>query len=78
MQLSIGEAVTAVRHHHKKPSPRPTSTQSSDQASADSTFNVIQHNAIRIDNKRTEPAVVMENNKVNVALAGQRFIHLHL
>ena len=50
------------------PSPPPTPTPPTDQKSDDSTFNVLQLNANRIGNKLTELGVVMENNKVKVAV----------
>ena len=74
MQLSIGEVVnghaTPVRHqhlHHLLPllhlyTPPP------DKKSDDSTFNVLQLNANGNGNKLTELGVVMENNKVKVAV----------
>ena len=72
MQLNIGEVVTGpatpVRHHHKSLYPLPTFSPSSDQTSDDSTFNVLQLNANGIGNKLTELGVVMENNKVKVAV----------
>ena len=72
MQLSIGEVVIGhaapVRHHHQTPSPPPTPTPPTDKKSDDSTFNVLQLNANGIGNKLTELGVVMENNKVKVAV----------
>ena len=50
------------------PSPPPTSTPSSDQTSADSTFNVLQLNTNGIGNRLTGLGVVMEDNKVKVAV----------
>ena len=50
------------------PSPPPTPT---DKKSYDSTFNVLQLNANGIGNKLTELGVVMENNKVKVAVIQQ-------
>ena len=50
------------------PSPPPTSTPPTDQKSDDSTFNVLQLNANGIGNNLTELGVVMENNKVKVAV----------
>ena len=50
------------------PSPPPTPTPPTDQKSDDSTFNVLQLNANGIGNKLTELGVVMENNKVKVAV----------
>ena len=68
MQLSIGEVVIGhaapVRHqhfHHLLPLLHL-------QISDDSTFNVLQLNANGIGNKLTELGVVMENNKVKVAV----------
>ena len=49
-------------------SPPPTPTPPTDQNSDDSTFNVLQLNANGIGNKLTELWVVMENNKVKVAV----------
>ena len=49
-------------------SPPPTPTPPTDQKSDDSTFNVLQLNANGIGNKLTELGVVMENNKVKVAV----------
>ena len=60
MQLSNGEVVIGhavlVRHHHQHLKVN------------DSTFNVLQLNANGIGNKLTELGVVMENNKVKVAV----------
>ena len=50
------------------PSPPPTPTPPTDKKSDDSTFNVLQLNANGIGNKLTELGVVMENNKVKVAV----------
>ena len=50
------------------PSPPPTPTPPTYQISADSTFNVLQLNAKGIGNKLTELGVVMENNKLKVAV----------
>ena len=50
------------------PSPSPTPAPSADQISDDSTFNVLQFNANGIGNKLTEPVVVLERNKVKVAV----------
>ena len=47
---------------------QPTPTPHTDQKSDDSTFNVLQLNANGIGNKLTELGVVMENNKVKVAV----------
>ena len=76
MQFSIGEVVIGhvvfVRQHHQHLHhllhPYSTPTPPTDQKSNDSTFNVLQLNANRIDNKLTELGVVMENNKVKVAV----------
>ena len=63
---SIGEVVgghaTPVRHNP------PPSTPSSDQTSANSTFSVLQLNANRIGNKLAELGVVIEHNKIKVAV----------
>ena len=50
------------------PSPPPTPNPPTDQKSDDSTFNVLQLNANGIGNKLTELGVVIENNKVKVAV----------
>ena len=50
------------------PTPSPPPTPPTDKKSDDSTFNVLQLNANRIGNKLTELGVVMENNKVKVAV----------
>ena len=50
------------------PSPPPTPTPPTDKKWDDSTFNVLQFNANRIGHKLTELGVVMENNKVKVAV----------
>ena len=50
------------------PSPSPTPAPSADQISDDSTFNVLQFNANGIGNKLTELGVVLERNKVKVAV----------
>ena len=50
------------------PSPPPTPAPSADQISYDSSFNVLQFNANGIDNKLTELRVVLERNKVKVAV----------
>ena len=50
------------------PSPSPTPAPSADQISDDSTFNVLQFNANGIGNKLTEVGVVLERNKVKVAV----------
>ena len=52
------------------PTPLPpiTPTPHTDQNSDDSTFNVLQLNANEISKKLTELGVVMENNKVKVAV----------
>ena len=55
-------------HCSKSPPPPPTPTQPSDKNSDDSTFNVLQLNTNGIGNKLTEPRVVMEDNKVKVAV----------
>ena len=49
-------------------SPSPTPAPSADQISDDSTFNVLQFNANGIGNKLTELGVVLERNKVKVAV----------
>ena len=48
--------------------PPHTPTPPTDQKSDDSTFNVLELNANGIYNKLTELGVVMENNKVKVAV----------
>ena len=48
--------------------PSPTPAPSDDQISDDSTFNVLQFNANGIGNKLTELGVVLERNKVKVAV----------
>ena len=48
--------------------PSPTTAPSAEQISDDSTFNVLQFNANRIGNKLTELGVVLERNKVKVAV----------
>ena len=72
MPLSIGEVVighaTLCSTPPPTPSPAPTPTPPSDQNSDDSTFNILQLNANGIGNKLTEPGVVMENNKLKVAV----------
>ena len=50
------------------PSPPPTPAPSAEQISDDSTFNVLQFNANGIGNKLTELGVVLERNKVKVAV----------
>ena len=50
------------------PSPSPTPSPSTEQISDDSTFNVLQFNANGIGNKLTEQGVVLEINKVKVAV----------
>ena len=50
------------------PSPSTTPVPSAEQISDDSTFNVLQFNANRIGNKLTELGVVLERNKVKVAV----------
>ena len=50
------------------PSPSLTPAPSADQISDDSTFNVLQFNANGIGNKLTELGVVLEINKVKVAV----------
>ena len=50
------------------PSPPPTPAPSAEKISDDSTFNVLQFNANGIGNKLTELGVVLETNKVKVAL----------
>ena len=50
------------------PLPHPTPTPHTDKKSDDSTFKVLQLNANGISSKLTELGVVMENNKVKVAL----------
>ena len=74
MQHSIGEKVigpaTSARPH--SPSNRQTPTRSpaphTKQISDESTFNVLQLNANGIGNKLTELEVVLERNKVKVAV----------
>ena len=56
------------------PSPSPTPAPSAEQISDDSTFNVVQFNANGIGNKLTELGVVLERNKVKVAVIYHRFI----
>ena len=51
-------------HHHQLDLPLPLTKQISD----DSTFNVLQLNAKGIGNKLTELEVVLERNKVKVAV----------
>ena len=60
MQPSIGEVVIG---HSTPPPPTPTYIKRDDR-----TFNVLQLNANGIGNKLTELGVVMENNKVKVAV----------
>ena len=48
--------------------PPPTSAPYAEQICDDSTFNVLQFNAIGIGNKLTELGVVLERNKVKVAV----------
>ena len=50
------------------PSPSPTPAPSADQISDNSTFNVLQFNGNGIGNKLTELGVVLERNKVKVAV----------
>ena len=50
------------------PLPPPIPTPLTDQRSDDSTFNVLQLDANGIGNKLTELGVVMESNKVKVAV----------
>ena len=50
------------------PSPPLSPTPSTEQISDDSTFNVLQVNAIGIGNKLTELGLVLERNKVKVAV----------
>ena len=60
----IGHAAPVRQHlHHLLPPTPPT-----DQKCDDSTFNVLQLNANGIGNKLTELGVVMEKNKVKVAV----------
>ena len=62
MQLSIVEKVTG-------PAPPTLSpAQPTEKISDDSTFNVLQLNANGIGNKLTELEVVLERNKVKVAV----------
>ena len=72
MQLSIGEVVIGhaapVRHHHQHLHHLLTLLHLQIKKSDDSTFNVLQLNANGIGNKLTELGVVMENNKVKVAV----------
>ena len=51
-----------------QPSPSPSPAPSADQISDDSTFNVLHFNANGICNKVTELGVVLERNKVKVAV----------
>ena len=71
MQLIIGEVVIGhdapIRHHHQHLHyllPLFHIQKKSDE----STFNVLQLIANGIGNKLTEPGLVMENNKVKVAV----------
>ena len=50
------------------PSTSPTPDPSAEQISADSTFNILQINANGICNKLTELGVVLERNKIKVAV----------
>ena len=65
MQHSIGEVNIGPP---SQPSTPPTPTSSDKQISNDSTFNVLQFNANGIGNKLTELGVVLERNKVKVAV----------
>ena len=60
--------VMLVRHHHKYIDHLLPILPSSDQTSDDSTLNVLQLNANGIGNKLTELGVVMDNNKVKLAV----------
>ena len=74
MQPSIGEKViepaTPAWPPQSQQSPPPTRspTPPTKQISDDSTFNVLQLNANGIGNKLTELEVVLERNKVKVAV----------
>ena len=76
MQHSIGEIRTGPTTPARpktqqstppQPSPSPTPAPYAEKHSDDSTFNVLQFNAIGIRNKLTELGVVFERNKVKVA-----------
>ena len=71
MQLSIGEVVighaTPVRHHHQHLHHHLPLLHRQIK-SDDSAFNVLQINANGIGNTLTELGVVIENNKVKVAV----------
>ena len=79
MQHSIGEIKIGPepparpqrpsnQSHHDPQSPSPTPAPSAEQISDDSTFNVLQFNANGIGNNLTELGVVLERNKVKVAV----------
>ena len=72
MQLSIGEVVighvTPVRHHHHHLYPLIPLLHLHIKIVMTSTFNVLQLNANGIGYKLTELGIVMENNKVKVAV----------
>ena len=71
MQHSIGDPCSASKTQQPTqppPSPSPTPAPSAKQISDDSTFNVLQFNANGICNKLTELGVVLERNKVKVAV----------
>ena len=66
-EVVIGHA-TPVRHHPKHLPHLLPHTPPTNQKSDDSTFNVLQLNANGIGNKLTELGLVIENNKVKVAV----------
>ena len=66
-RLDLGP-LSASMNLQSPPSPPPTHAPSAEQISDDSMFNVLQLNANGIGNKLTELGVVLERNKVNVAV----------